>query len=305
MSNPPVTIPNPITHTPRPFGLFSVANIVTSDHRLPHGVRYLADPCGELSGYLDACVDPDLLGNLGEDDEVLGVWTSAAPIVPVTDCAWTTSAPFTVHSSLATAPINHDANARAERLLLNREQHAVEYALATGALGLITTEGVITPSFAEAHVVNTDLGGGLLTPLGALAMLNTFVGARSSTAPVIHMSVSLGDYLSSLGVLVQVGQQLRTVTGSYVVVGTGYPSAGPDGVVPVDGTTWMYATGGVSVLRGPVVQDTDPTVERVRGTNAVRGDAARDYVLAIDPCVGVFGAHVMPDLAALFVPEEG
>lgn len=296
MTTPAALIDNPVPYTPRPFGLLSVAALPALTERIQAGVSYQPDPCTEVQVSRDGCADDDLYDGI---DPGAGVWGSDAGLdLGVTDCTWVTSSPFTVHGALAVPAFGGDPLARAERVLVNGEAHAVEEVFATGTSGSGMAGLVgVTPRLqagADVFVVNSVLADAVLTIAGGIGMLEQSVGGTAYSGQlVLHLTAVQAVLAANAGLLVQSGTQLRTLTGSLVVVSGAYNGADPDGVVEVDGTSWVYATGSVAVLRSEVYPSTeDPSAQRNRSTNGLQAVVSRDYAIAIDGCAGVSAAHV-------------
>jgi hypothetical protein len=77
--------------------------------------------------------------------------------------------------------------------------------------------------------------------------------------------------------------QYFTPCGTRVVVGAGYANVGPDGLVALPGTAWIYATGQVFGYRSDVFFTRVPE-SFDRAENTVRMLAERTYVLGFECC---------------------
>lgn len=113
-----------------------------------------------------------------------------------------------------------------------------------------------------------ELGGTLggdpgaldLTPIAGtasitegVALLEQWAGENMPCAPTLHASRGLGVYLAERHLIEPSGNVMYSRgTGSRVAIGGGYSSTGPDGVAAPAGEGWLWVTGSIKVLRGPV-----------------------------------------------------
>lgn len=122
-----------------------------------------------------------------------------------------------------------------------------------------------------------------------VAMLESFLGDCYPGSGVIHASRGLGTYLGERNLLVRDGDVMRaTGTDTAVVIGGGYPITGPAGVVPAAGEAWLFATGGIKVLRGeafftPPRGDLAGSIDRTINDQVVY--AERPYATLLDCCI--------------------
>jgi hypothetical protein len=108
-------------------------------------------------------------------------------------------------------------------------------------------------------------GGGAATPNGSTAVevsraveiLEQYMADHVSCLPTLHASVGLGPHMARRGLIGEDGGVLRTWSGSRVALGAGYPRTGPSGAAAAAGTAWMFASGPVKVLTGPVMHVPD------------------------------------------------
>jgi hypothetical protein len=145
-----------------------------------------------------------------------------------------------------------DGEGRARRLLEANLPLIVENELWTGARGTLAF-GAYNPFLAQsgATVLN---GGTAIGFLSALAELEQGLNDRSNEDGTIHASSAVVTMWIAEHAIVPSpsGRQLKTLLGTNVIVGTGYPSTGPAGAANAAATRtnkWAYATGPVMYAR--------------------------------------------------------
>lgn len=284
---PPTTITGAPVE-PALYGLFSVAPPREAAGRWEAGVHWEAAlTCPDPTGVVGVnCADPDppavtsVTPTSGPTDGGTAItvtgsgFLAAAAGEPkqVTDGGpdWGEAEPFVVTAGASCSlPGRTEEAARdsATASLLLWEEARVENTIATGAAG-------VTPSFQGAEVVTA----GPLTRRRGLAELENFIGSTYGGHGVVHMTRGAAIALSSF--LDVRGGRLWTTAGSPVVVGSGYTGNGPDGAEAAEGTTWVYATPPVFVLRS------EPYVNV--GYDLIQNDrlamAERTYLVGWDPC---------------------
>lgn len=162
-----------------------------------------------------------------------------AKLLTEDDEATGTAGPFNVYIVRECRAVgdSNRAKAKAQEMLTNAEERGAEKEVWTRIVAAATTAGTnLTP-------------GTLVSPEHSLAILEEWMKERYDGAPVIHVSSDLGSILATKGAIERHGTHMETKTGSWVVVGAGYPRTGIGGA-PAAGTEWMFATGGVFVDRG-------------------------------------------------------
>lgn len=205
---------------------------------------------------------------------------------------------FTVYAQVdCSAPGFWDSAPQVVRDSLARvEGRQVEAALWTGTAA--NAQVVFPRLAADAEVVDADSGalmqpqaidvtgdGGALDVVRGVGALESALAGCYDGVGVIHVPVDLYPALAEAGLLVRDGSRYRTPLGSLVVIGPGYPGTAPDGSAPAAGTTYAYATGALTVLRGePTLMPRSSTLDRA--TNTVHGIAERTYLVTWDcPCL--------------------
>lgn len=226
-----------------PYGLLSVANEVTpNDPHAQLGVQYET-----LSGLSGALAGLDELGAL---QGTLSPTESFDSSTPAGSLPTIYTNPFLAYAGVQAHPVGHtpeELQARASAKLALAAGYLVEQALWSGSassndhLNAASTTD-LTPTAGTA--TNIDLGIGLLEQ-----WIGENVGAQGS----IHAGRILGGSLWNQ-VHAQ-GTRMLTTLGTPVAFGSGYDGSGPSGATkatPDAGTTWLYATGPVTVVRSEV-----------------------------------------------------
>lgn len=159
-------------------------------------------------------------------------------------------------------------------------------------------EGNIIPQALGNNVEAVDLTGTPGTPddiTMALSALEDWAGDAYPCSPVIHVTRGLAVLLAERGLIERDGTlMLSAGTGSRIVVGGGYVDSGPTigedpQLVTPAGATWMYATGGIKVLRGPVFHTPDRGAVSAsidRSINSQVVFAERSYAFVQDCILG-------------------
>lgn len=274
----------PPQRRPNRYGLFSVAQL--RDVPAPDPV---AGGGHELMGVQwspHACEHPGLwpheCGLGGEGDVVPGEKCVTCQPQPNTSAD-----PITVYGSWHCPLVGFsvaEAQERAREHLTAGEQHALEFAIWTGAMGN-------RPAFA---VGEDDPHGGQPTPVlgyaacGAelLSLIYAAADVGFAGEPVIHVPRAALPWLARENLVVRAsGGRLETPAGVPIVAGTGYTEAntGPDGVQAPQGSWWVYVTGPVVVYRGPIVDVPEPPGTGLNTrTNDYTALAERRFVVAWD-----------------------
>jgi hypothetical protein len=210
-----------------PGGLYAVANVMEGDvHIGASGFQYLSENCGVASG-LD---DPACLTAEARAEKTFGETT----VVASTD-------PFAVYKGVTCVDLHDDDSGWAERGLELTEHIAVE-------------EGVMAQLLADATDITPTPGTAIPVRHG-VALLEGIAAAEYGGVPIMHMARSTATIGFSERVLEHdAGFTVSTMQGVPVANGGGYElNLGPDGDPAAAGEAWIYITGAVTVVRGPVV----------------------------------------------------
>ena len=170
-------------------------------------------------------------------------------------------------------------------------QKAVEQELWDGAIRQTETHDNLALSSASATVLNS---GTALNAIRALALLDFEIGAGSPCGEqgVIHMPRDIAALLSNSYMLFHTADgRLETVSGTPIVIGSGYSGTGPTGVTGAAASAinkWMYGTGTVKTYVGKVdvVNDNLSQAYDVSGNqNDMRLKAIRPAAVYFDTTV--------------------
>jgi hypothetical protein len=212
---------------------------------------------------------------------------------------WVTraSTPITIYSRADCAPVGNweQLGPANQQALIRSEERELERIFWYG--GIVEGAGV-TDAYphlgADAEV--TDGGDILQIPavpvstdaqtievgLGMLeaAMRRCYPGVATIHMPIRLASLAVANHL----IAPRAGVMYTTTVGSKVIIGE-YPGTGPDGTVPPEGQTWMYATGEVFFMREPVPHSFRPAESFDRNVNTLGMIAERTYTLGWDCCL--------------------
>lgn len=168
----------------------------------------------------------------------------------------------------------------ATRLLGERlragEQAAVEATFSTGDCGQ-------APSLANNTPAAVDAGAGA-DIVEAVSNLESSLYSVYGPGGVLHVPYAAGAYLMNAHQVWRDSAGIwRTLAGTAVSIGN-YAGLGPAGEVPAAGSTYLYATGQVSIWRTPdsEVFETEVDWALDRTTNQVFAKMEREYVVAFE-----------------------
>lgn len=144
--------------------------------------------------------------------------------------------------------------------------------------------GLMKYRFAESEdhwdAATSINGGTSVCPAAGLAMLEAYAASIYVGVPTLHLPLAIASLLLVNNAVVRADGGLRTQLGSKVVAGAGYdfPNLSPTGTAASAGEKWIYATGEVSVIRGPLTS----RQEMNYSTNEVLVLEERPYIVAVD-----------------------
>lgn len=186
-----------------------------------------------------------------------------------------------------------DRIARLKRQLEGVTQHALEVELWDGAIRL--GEGHDNKALVDstATVLNS---GAAVSPRRALALLEHHIGLVSDGGEqgIIHMTRDVATLMSSNGQMFfhEAGKEhMQTLTGTPVVIGSGYSGNGPVGDANAEATDtnkWMYATGTVKIYLGEI----DVVNDNLAQAYDVSGNANDMRLKAIRPAAVYFDTSI-------------
>lgn len=273
----------PPAFTAAGYGLLSVAETAldVDDGHWRNGVEWQPGYCGEALNTAAVCVTG-------------GLAKSALPNeLPIRGAD-----PFAVYGWLDCSPVGYTAQQWRDltlAALVNNEQAAVERAFWTGVL----SGGTLHPHLAaDTAVVETGVGPtvslqtaasvvvtGAVDVTEAVGLLEGAMAGCYGGVPTLHVPRAAVAHLDNASLLEAEGPRLRTLAGSKVAAGLGYPGTGPDGTQPDAGTVWLYATGAVKVWRSDIeLTGTSPAEYTNRSSNDQVLVAERTYVVGWDCC---------------------
>jgi hypothetical protein len=260
LAAPPRYVAAPVA-TPYRYGLLSSADVLEDPPgRWQLGIEYEPVACGGAAALPPGC-----------DMTAMAVDTGV-PLV--------SGGPLLIYAGFSCSPVGHldDAQDRAEAALIMGEQRALERAYWTGSEGN-------RPRLADlaCTTLNAVTGtAGAVSLRAGIAMLEDTLGDEYGGIGVIHAPRGVAVNAATLQLLRPAGFGLVTPLGTRWAFGGGYAvNTGPDGAPAAAGTAWLYATGGVTVRRGPPVFYGGPeTLDRAENTLTVY--AERLYVITHD-----------------------
>jgi hypothetical protein len=175
-------------------------------------------------------------------------------------------------------------------------QKALEAELWTGTIRLNQSHANRALISDTATILNS---GTALSARRALALLEQTIGDTSACGiqGVIHMTRDVAALLASSNLVYPASDSkekcLRTVSGTPIVIGSGYSGAGPtdaagDTETPTAINKWMYATGDVRVVLG----DIDVVTDTLAQGYDVSGNQNDMRLKAIRPAAVYFDSSV-------------
>lgn len=186
-----------------------------------------------------------------------------------------------------------DRIARLSRQLESMTQKAVETELWDGAVRKGESHDNKALSDANANLVN---GTTALSAIQALAQLEADMAAASNAGEngVIHMTRDIAALLSTTGQVFLHSEgkdHLQTLSGTPVVIGSGYSGNGPTGQTGATASAtnkWMYGTGAVKLYLGNV----DVVNDNLSQAYDVNGNQNDMRIKAIRPAAVYFDTSI-------------
>lgn len=275
----------PPVFTPLPYGLLSVAQPAGDDsgRHWRNGVEFQPRHCGPALSTAAVCVTGGITKPAITDGQ------------PIRGAD-----PFTIHAWLDCSPVGYspdDWRRLTTAALVNNEAAAVEAVFATG----VVAGGTVYPHLAaDADVDEGAVGAGQVVSLQTAAsvlvtggvdivegvgLLESAMASCYGGVPVLHVPRRALAHMANKALVEADGDQLRTLSGSLVAAGAGYPGTSPAGATPATGTVWLYATGAVKVWRSPIeLTGVNPADWVGRARNDQILVAERTYVIGWDCC---------------------
>jgi hypothetical protein len=197
--------------------------------------------------------------------------------------ATTKAHPFAVYAGMECGSVGYDHEGayqeRARTILELAGQHAAESALWTGA------GGNTGPMNAAATPIVSASPTSLTAAVGAL---EDWLADHYSGVGVIHAKRGVNAFARRAHLTVRDPgnpEALTTGLGTRWVFGGGYNGTGPAAVAPAANQGWIYATGQLTIRRGPVTAFTMAEALN-RSINDVSVFAEQPYVVGFDCAIG-------------------
>lgn len=223
----------------------------------------------------------------------IGSWTSASFTWPLTvglpnvvalgtktdtQIEIVSGTPFSIYKKTECQDLTDDDTTWARNALAHGESHAVEQAVMQSILAQPTTD--------------LPAGSTAISLINGIAALEGYAADVYGGVPTIHMPRSVATRaLAKDALLTSLDWSITTKQGALVANGGGYSmNLGPTGAPAPAGQAWLYATGQVTLLRGPV--HTHRVLDHQTNDQIVL--AERTYV----PSVDCFVAAVLVTLEA-------
>jgi len=265
--------------TPSEFGLFTVAKPDTRSKE-DQWVRGFSQEW-----------DTTLYGLVNYDDTDS---TSQALVANSTPERYTEIKPFFIEAEDLRSTLGFtglDYVARVKRQLEGATQKAMERELWSGEIRKGESHANKALSDSTATLVNSTTA---LSVQRALALLDFELADTSPAGEngVIHMTKDTAGLLAANYMIFHnEAGHLQTISGTKIIIGSGYTGAGPDGVTGATASAtnkWMYGTGTVKTVLGDVdvVADTLAQSYDVSGNqNDMRIKAIRPAAVYFDPSI--------------------
>jgi hypothetical protein len=266
---------------PADYGLFSVAKPAPTT--LPDEDRWIRTFAQEW--------DTSVYSAKNWDDTDT---TSSTIATDSTPTRHTQIKPFFIEVEEYISTFGYTALDRFERISRQIEgitQKAVEQELWDGVVREGESHDNIALSAASATILNS---GTAMSAAKALALLDFKIGSTSPCGEqgVIHMTRDIAGLLAASYMLFhREDGRVETITGTPVIIGSGYSGTGPtgaSGATATDANKWMYGTGTVELYVGKVdvVNDNNGQAYDVSGNqNDMRLKAIRPAAVYFDTSV--------------------
>jgi hypothetical protein len=265
--------------TPSEFGLFTVAKPET---------QFKEDQW--IRGFSHEW-DTTIRGLVNYDDTDT---TSSTLVSNTTPERYTEIKPFFIEAEDYRSALGFpglDYVARVKRQLEGGTQKAMERELWDGAIRKGESHANKALSASTATLVNSTTA---LSVQRALALLDFELGDTSPAGEngVIHMTKDVAGLLSSNYMIFHnEAGHLQTISGTKIIIGSGYSGAGPTDVTGATASAtnkWMYGTGAVKALLG----DVDVVADNLAQSYDVAGNQNDMRIKAIRPAAVYFDPSI-------------
>ncbi|WP_433341721.1 cupin [Streptomyces sp. CA-253872] len=252
----------PIDGVPLPHGILNACTTVedVGDVHELLGVEWRALGCCPVHEWKDPCLTPD--------DESPGEPVEKAFCRPGIEHA---------------DPITLYAGTECSTFGLSYEE-AVEHARATMDLGEQQgLEAAFWSNHLAENAVDLTPEAGPLSLAQGVAVLEGCLAESYGGVGTLHVPAGAAALLGCCNILREdpTAESLRTLTGNCAIIGAGYSAmnTGPGGIPAAPGTAWLYISGPVHILRGPLLTIPDQPGASVNiRTNDRRALVERTYI---------------------------
>lgn len=245
------------------YGLLSVADVPTdTDPHWVNGVEYWPPVVPQVGATEIECLDDP--GDFTPREIPEGFPSGEADA-------------FQVHAAARCSTVGISADELRARALASLG--AGESAFVERRLWATTTPAIMSADTATVVGTAASLDR-------AIGELEHWLYTEYASVGVIHLPRRLGAVADRLNLITADGNVLRTKLGTPLVFGD-YPGTGPAGQVPAANTSWIAATGDVTVWRTPpdVLTDNGSAWIDAR-TNTGTAIVTRDYLVTFDEVAG-------------------
>lgn len=277
---------DPPTVTPLPYGLISVAEVITdSDPHWRLGTMYQPDACDRARSTKQNCIDSALHDTPTKSPSTSGIDTIGNDA-------------FTCYTRIDCSPVGHweDYQARTERALDLGAPRVLEQVFETGVIDTpgsninyphLASNTTVVDSVTQDVIIQTAAVvpvTGAFSVNEAIGILESAMGHCYGGIPVIHVPRVVLSHLDRFGLVYHNDGMLTTIGGSRIAAGAGYRGVAPDGTIPTYPQVWMYATGAINLRVSPTKFTSTREEGLRRDINSMVLIAERTYSLGWDCC---------------------
>lgn len=247
--------------TPYQYGLASAATPAPTDD--PHwrmGVQYEPIPTYAVAVYPGPC-------NTGRPSKPLPAGLGTVQGLP-----------FGLYAGVDCKSVGFS-----EEYVLSRARAILDAGWQHGAEAALWNGGGVTGLAPVLNANGTPTVGTGLSLTAAVAALEKYLTDHYLGVGVIHATRDVAAVAQRQRQIVERVGKLQTVLGTQWVFGGGYDGTGPNNTAPTTGTTWLYATGALTIRRdAPTVPGQGIAGFLNRDTNQALVYAEQLAVLTVD-----------------------
>lgn len=254
------------------ISLFQAATVIDDNGRWQSGFEYAPETCIAGGGF-NPCDPATSLDDIQANEpivvvEPVGIWVGEKCSTLGAD--------------------GRELEARVRRLLIARQPVLVEHELWTGALA----QSYVDDGFDQyddnprlTGVASDVVTQGATSVVRAIACLESGLADCGVDQGVIHVPAHVATFMVAAQLVRREGRLLLTNARDTIVVpGGGYDGSGPDGQAAAVDSTWVYATGPVTVRLGVIDNQTVNAETVDRDINDAEVRALRLAAVSFDPC---------------------